>query len=153
MPFIFQVIGKHNSGKTTLIEFLAKELKNKGFKVGYIKHDPKGKGITDKIASDTYRIKPYTKKTVLLSPNIVTLWITEGISLKETLKFFEDCDIVIIEGFKYEKNFPKVLVGEEDFIENFQNLPIISEIVIKVKSKRDYPKVLNWILENFKNTK
>jgi molybdopterin-guanine dinucleotide biosynthesis protein B len=50
---VFQIIGKHNSGKTTLIEFLAEELQKRGYRVGYIKHDPKGKGITDKGGSDT----------------------------------------------------------------------------------------------------
>ena len=140
-PYLVQIIGKHNSGKTTLVEFLTRELKNLGYKVGYIKHDPKGKGITDKEGSDTYRVKPNTIKTALVSPNLTTLWINKPLGLKELLKLFEDCDIVIVEGFKFEKGFPKILVGEleEDLKEK------VEEIVLTVKGKEDYKKAMEFI--------
>ena len=139
---VFQIIGKHNSGKTTLIEFLTGELKKRGFRVGYIKHDPKGKGITDKVGSDTYRVKPNTVKTALVSPNLITLWRFEVPPLKELLREFEDCDIVLVEGFKFEKGFPKIVVGElEDDVKGK-----VDNIVLKVESKEDYPVVLEFIL-------
>jgi len=139
---VFQIIGKHNSGKTTLIEFLTGELKKRGFRVGYIKHDPKGKGITDKVGSDTYRVKPNTVKTALVSPNLITLWRFEVPLLKELLKEFEDCDIVLVEGFKFEKGFPKIVVGElEDDVKGK-----VDNVVLKVESKEDYPVVLEFIL-------
>jgi len=139
---VFQIIGKHNSGKTTLIEFLTGELKKRGFRVGYIKHDPKGKGITDKVGSDTYRVKPNTVKTALVSPNLITLWRFEVPPLKELLREFEDCDIVLVEGFKFEKGFPKIVVGElEDDLKGRVN-----NIVLKVEGKEDYPEVLEFIL-------
>ncbi len=139
---VFQIIGKHNSGKTTLIEFLTGELKKRGFRVGYIKHDPKGKGITDKVGSDTYRVKPNTVKTALVSPNLITLWRFEVPLLKELLREFEDCDIVLVEGFKFEKGFPKIVVGElEDDVKGK-----VDNIVLKVEGKEDYPEVLEFIL-------
>ena len=145
---VFQIIGKHNSGKTTLIEFLTGELKKRGFRVGYIKHDPKGKGITDKVGSDTYRVKPNTVKTALVSPNLITLWRFEVPPLKELLKEFEDCDIVLVEGFKFEKGFPKIVVGElEDDLKGRVN-----NIVLKVEGKEDYPEVLEFILQGLGKT-
>jgi len=141
--FVFQVIGKHNSGKTTLIEFLTEELKKRNLKVGYIKHDPKGKGITDKRGSDTDRVKDKTEITALVSPEITTLWFLRNLSLREVLKFFETCNVVIVEGFKFEKGFPKVVVGEleEDIREKV--VPTLT-----VKGKEDYSRVLKWVLDN-----
>jgi len=140
---VFQIIGKHNSGKTTLIEFLTGELKKRGFRVGYIKHDPKGKGITDKVGSDTYRVKPNTVKTALVSPNLITLWRFEVLPLRELLREFEDCDIVLVEGFKFEKGFPKIVVGElEDDLKGR-----LDNVVLKVEGKEDYPGVLEFILQ------
>jgi len=141
--FVFQVIGKHNSGKTTLIEFLTEELKKRNLKVGYIKHDPKSKGITDKRGSDTDRVKDKTEITALVSPEITTLWFLKNLFLREVLKFFETCDVVIVEGFKFEKGFPKVVVGEleEDIREKV--IPTLT-----VKGKEDYSRVLKWVLDN-----
>jgi len=136
--FVLQLVGYHDSGKTTLAEYLVRELQKRGFVVGYVKHDPKGKGVTDKEGSDTARVKPFTLKTALVSPDTFTLWYKRGLSLKEALKFFEDCDAVIVEGFKEEKGYPKVVVGD---------LPA-DEAILRVKSRRDYPKVLEFLLSS-----
>jgi len=142
--FVVQIIGKHNSGKTTLVEFLTGELKRLGYKVGYIKHDPKGKGITDKKGSDTDRVKPNTLKTALVSPQTVTLWINRPFGLKELLNLFGDCDVVVVEGFKFEGGFPKVLVGELEEDINGK----VEKIEITVKGREDYKKVLEFVLCN-----
>ncbi len=138
---VVQVVGKHNSGKTTLIEYLVSELERNNLKVGYVKHDPKGKGRTDKENSDTWRVKPKTLRAALVSPEWTTLWIKGNLSLERVLKLFDGLDLVIVEGFKSEKGFPKILVGEEEF-----DLPK-EDVVLTVKGKEDYEKALNWILE------
>jgi len=139
---VFQIIGYHNSGKTTLAVYLAEQLKKRGLKVGYIKHDPKGKGVTDKEGSDTFRVKNFTEKTALVSPSNLTMWFMKEFTLKEVLKFFEDCEVVLVEGFKTEKGFPKILVG------NLESDALKEEIVLTVKGKEDFPKALEWILTN-----
>jgi molybdopterin-guanine dinucleotide biosynthesis protein B len=144
---VFQVIGKHNSGKTTLIEYLSGELKKRNLRVVYIKHDPKGKGVTDKEGADTYRVKPNTVTTVLASPEQTTLWVNRNLTLEELIEvvsIISKPDVVIVEGFKFHKGFPKIQVGEleEDIKGN------VSDIVLTVCDKKDYPKALNWVLEN-----
>lgn len=139
---VVQIVGYHNSGKTTLAEYLAEELKKRDYRVGYIKHDPKGKGITDKPNSDTARVKKYTERTALVSPQMLTLWWFEEFSLKEVLKFFEDLDVVLVEGFKTERGFPKIAVGD---IEG--DLLGEEEIIFRVKDREDYEKALNEVLK------
>jgi molybdopterin-guanine dinucleotide biosynthesis protein B len=38
MPLIISVVGKSQSGKTTLIEKLIPELKKRGYRIGTVKH-------------------------------------------------------------------------------------------------------------------
>lgn len=110
---VIAVVGYHNSGKTTLIEKLIPLLKEKGYRVCYLKHDPKGHGVTDREGSDTYRISKHVEKLGLLSPNRFTLWDRESTELFSLLrKYFYDCDIVILEGFKKIKELPKIAVGD-----------------------------------------
>ena len=142
---VFQIVGYHNSGKTTLVEYLARELQKRGYRVGYIKHDPKDKGITDKEGSDTYRVKPFTEKTALVSPEKLTLWWFENLSLQRVLEFFKDLDAVLVEGFKTEKGFPKIAVGEIE-----DDLVGKDEIIFRVKGKEDYKRVLEEVLKVLK---
>ena len=74
MPKVVCIVGYHNSGKTSLIERLIQELQRRGYKVGYIKHDPKGHGMTDKEGSDTDRIFKLSERVALMSPQKLTLW-------------------------------------------------------------------------------
>ena len=110
---VVAIVGYHNSGKTTLIEKLVPLLKEKGYRVCYLKHDPKAHGVTDKEGSDTYRISKYVEKLALLSPQKLSLWDKSTVELFSVLrKYFSDCDLVILEGFKGVKEIPKISVGD-----------------------------------------
>ncbi len=110
---VIAIVGYHNSGKTTLVERLCKELKKRGLRVGYIKHDPKGHGITDKEGSDTDRVFKVADRVALASPEKTTLWDRRGDDPIEIAKeFFKGFDVVILEGYKGLREVPKVAVGE-----------------------------------------
>ncbi len=110
---VIAFVGYHNSGKTTLIEKVARRLRDKGYKVGYVKHDPKGHGVTDREGSDTDRIFRVLDRILLMSPDRVTLWDRREENLKGTInEFFSGFDIVLLEGFKGVKEIPKVVVGD-----------------------------------------
>ncbi|WP_461832504.1 molybdopterin-guanine dinucleotide biosynthesis protein B [Aquifex sp.] len=112
---VFAVVGHHNAGKTTLIERLIPKLKEKGYNVCYIKHDPKGHGVTDKEGSDTHRISKLVERLALISPDRLTYWERRSFEPIEVVKkFFGGCDIVILEGFKWFDEIPKIAVGEVD---------------------------------------
>ena len=74
MPKLVFFVGYHNSGKTTLVEKVASRLIELGYKVGYLKHDPKGHAITDKEGSDTHRLFNLLPKVGILSPNRLTIY-------------------------------------------------------------------------------
>ncbi len=112
-PFIIGVIGFKNTGKTTLVEKIVCFYKGKGYTVGYIKHDPKGHGVTDKEGSDTFRVKPLTDRTLLVSPDVITLWDFNNKGIDEIIRdYFSDFDIVVVEGFKNERSIPKIAIGD-----------------------------------------
>ena len=137
MPKVVSVVGYHNSGKTTLIERLVPELQKLGLRVGYIKHDPKGHGITEKEGSDTDRIFKLSEKVALLSPSKLTLWEKrEDDPLKVVEEYFYDCHVVILEGWKSLKGVKRIVVGSLD-VEG-----------LKVEDLQDMKSVLDYILED-----
>jgi molybdopterin-guanine dinucleotide biosynthesis protein B len=109
---VIAIVGYHNSGKTTLIEKLAEELKNRGLRVGYLKHDPKGHGETDREGSDTSRVFKVADRVALASPDRMTLWDRrDDDPLSIVREFFKGFDVVILEGYKGVGNIPKIAVG------------------------------------------
>jgi len=117
---IISVVGKSKSGKTTLIEKLIFELKNRGYRIGTIKHthhdfelDTKGK--------DSWRHKAAGADTVVIASRekIVMVKDENSAGLERIGKYFDDVDLVIAEGFKKE-NRPKI----ELYRSHKNNLPL-----------------------------
>jgi len=135
---VIALVGYHNSGKTTLIEKLVERLKSKGLKVGYIKHDPKGHGVTDKKGSDTDRLFRIADRVALCSPGKLTLWDKKEDDPLDILKeFFPDFDVVILEGFKSFTGIPKVAVGDVE----------AQGVILKVEGPEDVGHIVE-LLEN-----
>jgi molybdopterin-guanine dinucleotide biosynthesis protein B len=110
---VIAFVGYHNSGKTTLIEGVAQRLREKGYRVGYIKHDPKGHGVTDREGSDTWRLFRRLDRVLLLSPGRITLWDRDSWDVRRVLEeFFSGYDVVILEGFKGFPEIPKLALGD-----------------------------------------
>ena len=64
------VVGRHNSGKTTLVVKLISELASRGFDVGSIKHHSHGDFDIDYPGKDSYRHREAgATDTVIASPN------------------------------------------------------------------------------------
>lgn len=102
-PPVVSIISKKNSGKTTLIEKLIPELKQRGYKVGTVKHDTHGFNI-DHEGKDTWRHKEAGAETVVISsPWKISLIkdVDTEIPLEQIASlYFSDMDIVITEGYK-----------------------------------------------------
>lgn len=108
---VVSVVGYSNSGKTTLLVKIIKELKNRGYKVATIKHHHKEVEI-DTPGKDTWRHAQAGADTVVLaSPSKVAIieQTPREISLDEIAGKISGVDIIFTEGFKRE-NKPKIEV-------------------------------------------
>ena len=108
MPPIISIVGKSESGKTTIIEKLIAELKTRGFRIGVIKHASHGFDV-DREGKDSWRHKTAGADTVIVSsPGKIAMVKDEPVdSLNRLENYFQDMDLVITEGYKNEKK-PKI---------------------------------------------
>lgn len=109
---LLSIVGKSNSGKTTLIEKLVAELTRRGFRVATIKHNRHGFEI-DHEGKDSWRHKKAgAVAAVVASPGRVAL-IEDApgdYSLSELRdRYIRDADLILAEGFKVNPH-PKIEV-------------------------------------------
>jgi len=99
------IIGYKKSGKTTLGVRLAKALVGMGHRVGVVKH---ASCAIDFAEADTSKYRAYASVVSATSPGDTEIILRGEKSIEEILSYYE-CDIVLIEGFKKEKTFPKIV--------------------------------------------
>ena len=103
---IISIVGKSDSGKTTLIEKLVPEFNRRGYRVATVKHDVHGFEV-DKEGKDSWRHrKAGTHSTVISSPKQLALIrdMDHDAPLEEIRnRFIQDVDIIIAEGYKKDK--------------------------------------------------
>ena len=103
-------VAKSGTGKTTLLEKVIGCLKDKGFRVGVIKHDAHSFEI-DHPGKDSHRLTAAGADTmVIASPEKLALIKKhrEAPAVEELLaSYFNDVDIVLTEGFK-KSSLPKI---------------------------------------------
>jgi molybdopterin-guanine dinucleotide biosynthesis protein MobB len=109
---IISIVGKSNSGKTTLVEKLIPELVQRGYRVATIKHNKHGFDI-DHEGKDSWRHKKAGAcATVIACPTRMALIedIDRDYSLGEIRdKYIKDADVILAEGYKGNP-FPKIEV-------------------------------------------
>jgi len=111
---IFSVFGVSDSGKTTTIELLIRELIRRGYSVGSLK-DIHFEGFAiDTPGTNTHRHKqaganPVTARGL----NETDILFTGKLSIAEILRFYRDKDFVILEGVR-EPGIPAILTAGAD---------------------------------------
>lgn len=110
---VFGFAGWSGSGKTTLIEKLIPRFTRRGLRVSLIKHAHHTFDV-DKAGKDSYRHRHAGASEVLVTSS--QRWVlmhelrgTPEPSFEEQLKHFSACDLVIVEGFKFQP-IPKLEV-------------------------------------------
>jgi len=115
-PAILSIIGKSDSGKTTLILKLLPELKRKGYNVAVAKHCPCGFDL-DVEGKDSWNFTKAGSKGVYLSSRDKVALIRpkeKGFNLRKKLKeYFKDFPIVLLEGYKDEADIDKIQIMRE----------------------------------------
>ncbi|MFC1863388.1 molybdopterin-guanine dinucleotide biosynthesis protein B [Thermodesulfobacteriota bacterium] len=106
---VVTLVGKSGTGKTTFLEKLLPALKERGLRIGTIKHDVHGFEL-DHPGKDSWRHKQAgADTTVISSPKQIGMVrdVDHDHTVSELIPIFSNMDLVIVEGFKKEKN-PKV---------------------------------------------
>ena len=116
------IIGHKDSGKTTLAQALAGELSSWGHRVIVVKHSSHGVDLQGK---DTVRLRESADQVAFISPTESMILWKGSRSLEEILSLL-DADIFLLEGFKTERTFPKIvcLKGEPEDVVLFDGLAI-----------------------------
>ena len=102
------ITGKSGSGKTTLIEKLIPELKKRGYRIGSVKHACHAFDI-DKKGKDSRRHREAGADVVIIASTdkIAMIKDNDCESLDCLKKYFNDIDLIIVEGFNKE-SIPKI---------------------------------------------
>jgi molybdopterin-guanine dinucleotide biosynthesis protein MobB len=103
-------VSKSGTGKTTLLEKVIARLKERGYRIGAIKHDAHRFDI-DHPGKDSHRLAAAGADTMLIaSPEKLALVKKHAAApdIKELLAtYFTDVDVVLTEGFK-KSSLPKI---------------------------------------------
>lgn len=91
--------GPSNSGKTTLVEKIAKIL-IEDQKVAIIKNDPKDKAQFDVEGKDSYKFSQTGAEVVITSPTRTTYFSKREKTLDDIVAMVNDFDILLVEGLK-----------------------------------------------------
>ncbi len=153
--------GPSNSGKTTLIEKIAKKLIQTN-QVAIIKNDPKDKAIFDIEGKDSYKFSKTGAETVVVSPTRTTYFSQKSKSLEELIAMIKDFDYLLVEGLK-TLPLPRVAIFRQKIEESY--FPYIKAIAIDesvdtslyqipkdiaVLNLNDTDEIIVWIKENAK---
>lgn len=106
-------VGRHNSGKTTLLLAVLPLLVAKGIRVGYLKHAHAGFEI-DRPEKDSYRARRTGVVQTIVTGGGQTAVIddAEELGLEAAIARYarEDLELIVVEGFKAEP-LPKIEVA------------------------------------------
>jgi molybdopterin-guanine dinucleotide biosynthesis protein B len=113
---IISIVGKSDSGKTTLIEKLVPELTRRGYRIATVKHDVHGFEV-DREGKDSWRHKQAGAHTVVISsPDKVALIrdVEKDLTLDEIRdKLIQDVDLILSEGYKKDVQ-PKIEIFRKE---------------------------------------
>lgn len=96
-------VGRHNSGKTTLVVRLIRILTERGYDIGSIKHHGHRGFDIDIPGKDSYRHREAgARETVIASPDKLAIikTLTEDANLTELVDNMPGHDLVIVEGYR-----------------------------------------------------
>jgi len=116
MQPIISIVGKSESGKTTLLEGLITELKQRGYRVAIIKHAAEDFEL-DTVNKDSWRFSRAGSEVSAISSAhklAVIKNLEHDLGPQELAQFiFTDYDLILTEGFK-QSNHPKIEVHRKE---------------------------------------
>ena len=136
-PSIVSIVGRSDSGKTTLIEKLIPVLKIRGYGVGTIKHAGQGFQLDHK-GKDSYRYQKAGADTVVVASgdSVMVVKKEKQTTLDGLSAYCQDVDLIVTEGFKHA-NAPKIEVfssTKKPLFKRHAYIPDLSRLCYPVNS-------------------
>ena len=116
MSVLLSVVGKKGSGKSEILEKLIAILSQRGFRIGVMKHLARDDFEIDEPGKDTYRYRARGAETVILAGRkrlAVFSNLRAEMTLEQILNFFQDFDLVFLEGYFLDE-VPKLEVHKKE---------------------------------------
>ncbi len=114
MTPIVSVVGRSNSGKTTLLEKLVRELTQRGWRIGTVKHHVHGPVTVDVPGKDSWRHRQAGARAVVLASDSTCFLVRDTptrLPLEEIAhRYLNEMDLVLTEGFR-SAAMPKIEVN------------------------------------------
>jgi molybdopterin-guanine dinucleotide biosynthesis adapter protein len=156
---VIALVGRSNSGKTTLLEKIIPELKSRGYRVATVKHVP-GHLVEPAEVRDSQRhLAAGSGTTVIDSPE--KLIITKPQTQESTLfdiawSLSENFDLILAEGFK-NSSVPKILVHRREADGPPESLTRVAAVVsdepvgldVKHFGLNDVVQIVDFIVDTF----
>jgi len=148
------VVGGKHSGKTTVIEHLIVELKNRKYRVGAFKEMVRIPTL-DTPATETDRYAVAGAEVIVAVPILETVvFIKKHLSLKEILFYVKGLDYVLLEGFEHEPALPKIIAAKTaEEVERYLDGSAIAVSGLILESEVETKKAKTLGLPMFKSLK
>lgn len=127
---VISFVGWHNAGKTTVLEKVVRELTERGFRIGLLKHTEKRFQL-DKPGSDTARLaQAGACQVAIASQERIGFYgrVEQEPTLDEMCALFRDVDLIITEGYK-QGDKPKIFVARSEISRDIPALSQLAAIV------------------------
>ena len=151
--------GPSNSGKTTVIEKIAKKLIDR-YKVLIVKNDPKDKAKFDIEGKDSFKFFQTGAEVVVTSPTRTTYFSHRKKDIEDIIKMVDDFEIMLVEGLK-TLPLPRIGVFRNSIDKSYFDY-IEAAAIDKSINKDEIPKnidildlnnieeIIEWIFKNAK---
>lgn len=151
--------GPSNSGKTTIIEKIAKKLIDR-YKILIVKNDPKDKAKFDIEGKDSYKFYKTGAEVVVTSPTRTTYFSHRKMDIEDIIKMVDDFEILLVEGLK-TLPLPRIAVFrnsiDESYFDYIKAVAVDESIDkslipknIDILDLNDTEQIIEWIFKNGK---
>lgn len=138
-PPVVSIVGRSKSGKTTLIEKLIPILKERGYRIGTVKHHAHPGFDIDIPGKDTWRHgQAGSDHVVIAAPDKMAsiIKLPAPLSLPEILEDMQDVDLVLTDGYR-RASTPKIevlraAVGKELLCETSELIAVASDFELEI---------------------